>query len=121
MTLPAPKYHMWQEFGVFLYLPQWFLTTYPAPDSNSVFVDEAHFDELPKTQKQLKSVKTHELGDAEWHFLSKSPDTNQPEPVLLGLSGRHWLDESRLSLFLLGCCYLIFHLIGSQTFVDGVH
>lgn len=44
---------MWQEFGVLLFLPLCFLTTYPAPDSNSVFVDEAHLDEFPKTQQEL--------------------------------------------------------------------
>lgn len=37
------------------------LTTYPAPNSNSIFVNEAHVNEFPEIQKiqpsQLKAVK----------------------------------------------------------------
>lgn len=103
-----------------------FLITYPAPDGNSVLVHEAHLDEFPKTQKR-ESVKvfrtqTHELGDGGRRVLAWPPDAEQPEPVQPGRpEWETFTQPDQLSLLLLGCRYLIFHLIGSQAFVDGVH
>lgn len=131
------------------------LTTYPAPNSNSVFVDEAHLDEFPNNTKKvsqlmvinLKACELHKgllitvaISDAEWHFLCVCLCTHeiiQPQKQVWSSFMELFCETESLKLFvwvgvaltclncsslsLPGCCYLIFHLIGSQTFVDCMH